>query len=239
MIPQHYDSPHSGRALAGYVSDYPKEEVFDEGLVRKAGPFARFFYALAHCHGELLNYSSVARDSGVDSKTVREYFRILVDALLGVLLEPFNRRRSRAIITRAPKFFLFDVGVAGYVTGRRIVRKAGPENGRSLEHLVLIELLAYRTYRECNFPVAFWRTKSGLECDFVRGAEGAVGIEVKGSARLRPKDLHGIRAFADEHRPKLAIVVCNESAPRRTDDGIWVLPWQAFLERLWGGTVIR
>ena len=115
----------------------------------------------------------------------------------------------------------------------------GPEFRPGLEHLALMELLAYPTYRECSFPVAFWRTKSGLECDFVLGADGAVGIEVKGSTKLRPKDLHGIRAFADEHRPKLAIVVCNESAPRRTADGIWILPWKAFLERLWGGTIVR
>ena len=238
LIPAHYDAAQHRRALAGYVQDYLKEEVFDEGLTRNVAAFARFFDALAFCHGELVNYSNIARDCGVDSKTVREYFQILVDTLLGVFVEPFSRRRSRAVITRAPKFYLFDVGIAGHVIGRRVARAAGPEFGRALEHLVLMELLAWRTYRERDVPVRFWRTKSGLECDFVLGRDGAVAIEVKGSANVRSGDVRALRAYVDEHRPRHAIFVCNESAARRTSDGIWILPWQEFLERLWADEIV-
>lgn len=238
LIPEHYDSWHHRRALAGYVDDYLKEEVFDEGLTRNAPAFSRFFEALAFCHGELLNYSNIARDCGVSSKTVSEYFQILVDTLLGVLIEPFNRRRSRAVITSAPRFYLFDVGVANHVAGRRIERAAGADFGRALEHFVLMELLAYRSYGERDFPVRFWRTKSGLECDFVLGREGDVAIEVKGGASVDRRDLRGLRAFVEEHRPREAVVVCNESAPRRTEDGILILPWERFLERLWGDGVV-
>ena len=239
LIPQHYDTAQYRRALVGYVDDYLKEEVFDEGLTRNVAAFSRFFDALSFCHGELLNFSNVARDCGVDSKTVREYFQILVDTLAGVFVEPFSRRRSRAVITRAPKFYLFDVGVAGHVTGRRIEHAAGPDFGRALEHFVLMELLAYRTYRERDFPVRFWRTKSGLECDFILGRDGAVAVEVKGSAGLHPGDLRGIRAYAEEHRPRHAIVVCNEAAPGRTRDGILILPWERFLERLWTDAIVE
>ena len=236
LIPAHYDAARPARALRGYVDDYLKEEVFDEGLTRNVQAFARFFDAMAFCHGELLNFNAVARDCGVDSKTVREYFQILVDTLAGVFLEPFAVRRSRAVIGRAPKFYLFDVGVAGHLSGRRVQQAAGPEFGRALEHFVLMELLAYRSYRERDLPLRFWRTKSGLECDFVLGREGATAIEVKG--RLREGDLKGLRAYRDEHHPRRAIVVCNEDAPRRTADGIDVLPWQRFLERLWADEII-
>ena len=239
LIPQHYDTKQYRRALAGYVDDYLKEEVFDEGLVRNTPAFSRFFDALSFSHGELVNSSNVARDCGVDSKTVREYFQILVDTLVGTLLEPFSRRRSREVITRAPKFYLFDVGVAGHLMGRRVERPAGPEFGRALEHLVLMELLAYRSYREAELPLRFWRTKSGLECDFVLGREGDVVIEVKGSTRLRPSDLRSIRAYVDEHSPRQAIVVCNERDARRTSDGIWILPWVRFLEQLWSDAVVE
>ena len=220
------------------MDDYLKEEVFDEGLTRNAPAFSRFFDALAFCHGELLNYSNVARDCGVSSKTVKEYFQILVDTLLGVLIEPFSRRRSRAVITSAPRFYLFDVGVANHVAGRRIENAAGPDFGRSLEHFILMELLAYRSYREHEFPVRFWRTKSGLECDFVLGREAEVAIEVKGGSRVRNEELRGLRAFVEEHKPRRAFLVCNERAPRRTDDGVWLLPWEVFLERLWGDGVV-
>ena len=238
LVPQHYDSSQYRRTLAGYVDDYLKEEVFDEGLTRNTAAFSRFFDALSFSHGELLNYSNIARDCGVDSKTVREYFQILEDTLLGTWIEPFSRRRSREVITRAPKFYLFDVGVAGYLIGRRIERPAGPQFGRALEHLVLMELLAYRSYRELDFQLRFWRTKSGLECDFVLGRDGAIAIEVKGSTRIRPSDLRGVRAYADEHRPRHTIVVCNERDARLTNDGIWILPWEQFFQRLWSDAIV-
>ena len=233
LVPVHYDSAHYHRSLAGYVDDYLKEEVFAEGLTRNVAAFARFFDALGFSHGELLNFSSLARDCGVDSKTVREYFQILEDTLLGTLVEPFARRRSRAIVTRAPKFYLFDVGVAGHLRGRRIDRPEGPDFGRALEHFILMELIAWRSYREADFPIRYWRTKSRLEVDFVLGRAGEVAIAVKG-ARVRAGDLRGIRAFADEHAPAFPVVVCAEAAPRRVG-GVEVLPWQLFLERLWSG----
>ena len=237
LVPQHYDAAQYRRALAGYVDDYLKEEVFAEGLTRNAAAFARFFDALGFCHGQVLNFASVARDCGVDAKTVREYFQILVDTLLGVFVEPFARRRSRAVLVRAPKFYLFDVGVAGHLSGRRLDRAAGPAFGQALEHYVLMEILAFRSYRERDVPVRYWRTKSGLEVDFVLGREGDAAIEVKGTRRVRPDDLKGIRAFCEEHRPRRAVVVSNDPAPRRAG-GVDVLPWRTFLERLWAGGIL-
>ena len=233
LVPTHYDTTRYRRALAGYVDDYLREEVFAEGLTRNVAAFARFFDALGFSHGELLNFSSLARDCGVDSKTVREYFQILEDTLLGNLIEPFARRRSRAIVTRAPKFYLFDVGVAGYLAGRRIELARGPDFGRALEHFVLMELLAYRSYAEADFPVRYWRTKSGLEVDFVLGRRGETAIEVKG-ARVRTEDLKGMRAFVEEHGPENALVVCDEPHARRVGP-VDILPWRVFLERLWDG----
>ena len=238
LVPSHYDTPHHRRALAGYVGDYLKEEVLDEGLTRNAPAFARFFDALTFCQGELVNYSNIARDCGVSSQTVREYFQIPVDTLLGVLVEPFRKRRSRAVITSAPRFFLLDVGVANHVAGRRIERAGGPDFGRALEHFILMELLAYRSCRERDFPIRFWRTKSGLECDFVLGRSGETAIEIKGGGVVGKRDLTGIRAFIEEHKPRRALVVSNETAPRRTPDGIEIVPWRRFLGRLWGDGVV-
>ncbi|MDE2677700.1 MAG: AAA family ATPase [Gemmatimonadota bacterium] len=238
LLPAHYDSPSAGEALAAYVDDYLREEVFEEGLTRNAPGFARFFDALSFCHGRMVNHSDVARACGVTSKTVKEYFRILVDTLVGVLVEPFGKRGSRAVVTKAPKFYLFDVGVAGHLMGRRIARPAGEDFGRALEHFILMEILACRAYSGRDFPVRFWRTRSGLECDFVLGTDGAAAVEVVGGGRVGRGDLKGVRAFADEHAPRQAFVVCNDSAPRRTEDGIWILPWELFLEGLWGGEVV-
>lgn len=233
LVPQHYDSTRYRDLLKSYVNDYLKEEVFDEGLTRNIVAFSRFFDALSFSHGEILNFSSIARDCGVDSKTVREYFQILVDTLVGVFVEPYSLRHSRAVIMRAPKFYLFDVGVAGKITGRQFDKNSGPEFGRAFEHFILMELLSYRTYRGQDFPVRFWRTKSGLECDFVLGRKGEIVVEVKGGRNIENKDLRAVRAYNEEYNPRFSIVVSNQKFSRRTEDDILILPWEDFLEQLW------
>jgi len=87
-----------------------------EGLTRNLPAFSRFLDAAAYSHGELTNYSYIARDCGVESKTVKEYYQILVDTFMGTIVEPFKKRQSRQVISRAPKFYLFDVGVWGALT---------------------------------------------------------------------------------------------------------------------------
>ena len=161
LVPSHYETSHFRRAIGSYVTDYLREEVFAEGLIRNIGAFSRFFDALGFSHGNLLNFSSISRDCGVDPKTVREYFRILEDTLLGSFLEPYAKRRNRAILTNTPKFYLFDVGIAGHLMDATPSRAEGSRFGTAFEHFILMELQAYRNYREADFPIRFWRTKSG------------------------------------------------------------------------------
>jgi predicted AAA+ superfamily ATPase len=236
MIPIHYMQEEYEKSLQAYVRDYLKEEVFDEGLTRNIPAFSRFFDAMGYSHGELTNYANIARDCGVDAKTVKEYYQILVDTLLGTMIEPYKKRQDRNVITRACKFYLFDVGVAGAVTHRRIPKEKGEEFGRAFEHFILMEILAHRSYRELFYEVNFWRTKSGLEVDFILG-RGEVAIEVKGTNRVDTPDIRPLRAFIEEYRPARAYVVCNEHSPRM-HEGIRILPWLDFLKMLWNGDVI-
>jgi uncharacterized protein len=236
LVPVHYLDAEYRRSLQAYVVDYLKEEVFDEGLTRNVAAFSRFFDAVGYSHGDLTNYANIARDCGVDAKTVKEYYQILVDTLLGTFVEPWKKRQERQVIGKAAKFYLFDVGVAGAITRRHITEERGEQFGRALEHFVLMEIMAHRSYRDLGYGVHFWRTKSGLEVDFVLG-EGEVAVEVKGTSRLDPSDFRSVRAFVEDNRPRAAIVVCNERAPR-VHEGIEVLPWREFLARLWGGAIL-
>lgn len=236
LVPSHYLTSAYERSLQAYVVDYLKEEVFDEGLTRNVAAFSRFFEAVGYSHGDLTNYANIARDCGVDAKTVKGYYQILVDTLLGTFVPPWKKRQERQVIGKAPKFYLFDVGVAGALSRRRIVEPRGEAFGRALEHFMLMEILAHRSYREIDYPVSFWRTKTGLEVDFVLG-DGEVAIEVKGTSRVDSSDFRSLRVFMEDHRPKKALMVCNEPATR-TASGIDVLPWREFLTRLWGGGII-
>lgn len=239
LLPQHYlaDADSAALSLDAYLRDYLKEEVFDEGLTRNIPAFTRFFEQLAFSHGELLNYSKIASDCGVDAKTVKGYFEILSDTLLGEFILPYQKRVGRDIISRTPKFYLFDVGVVGAFQRRVLSTPSGEAFGKALEHYILMELMAFQSYQRNADPISYWRTKSGLEVDFVLD-HGKIGIEVKGTSVLRGADLRAINAFTEEHKPSRSIVVCNEVMPRRTGN-IEIMPWRHFLEELWAGKIVK
>ncbi len=236
LVPAHYLQHDYRKALRAYTQDYLKEEVFDEGLTRNIPAFSRFFDAMGYSHGELTNYSNIARECGVDSKTVKEYYQILVDTLLGRFVEPFKRRQERQVITRASKFYLFDVGVAGIITKRRVEEEKGELFGKAFEHFILMELAAYESYADLDFGINFWRTKTGMEVDFVLG-KGEVAIEVKGTNRVDKRDLKALKAFSEKYAPRKTLVVCNETR-ERVQDGIRIMPYRNFLNELWDGRVI-
>ncbi|MBI3013246.1 MAG: ATP-binding protein [Elusimicrobia bacterium] len=238
MVPSHYLQPQeeAKRSLVSYVQDYLKEEVFAEGLARNIPAFSRFFDSLGYSHGELTNYSNIARDCGIDAKTVREYYQILMDTLLGIMVEPFKRRQSRDVITKASKFYLFDVGVAGILSKRFIPEERGTEFGKAFEHFILMELRAYSSYKNRLFEIHFWRTKSGQEVDFILG-NGEIAIEVKGTNRVDSTELRGLQKFMEDYHPKKAIIVCNEKEPRN-HRSIHIMPWRIFLSNLWGDAII-
>ncbi len=237
LIPIHYIQDNYKKSLKAYSQDYLKEEVFDEGLTRNVPAFSRFFDAMGYSHGELTNYSNIARECGVDSKTVKEYYQILIDTLLGTRVEPFKKRQERQVITRASKFFLFDVGIAGAITKRHLEEEKGELFGRALEHFIFMEINAHRSYKELDYEINFWRTKSGLEVDFVLGG-GEVAIEVKGTSRIEPRDLRSLKGFIEEYTPQKALMVCNEKE-ERLHHQIRITSWRKFLCDLWEGNIIR
>src|SRR3989344_5638082 len=112
------------------------------------------------------------------------------------------------------KFYLFDVGIANYLAAREVTQLKGDAAGRSFEHYILMELIAYRDYFQKRFDITYWRTKQGLEVDFVLG-DARIAIEVKISTQVHQSDLQGLLAFCEEHPKTIAIVVSQDKAPRK------------------------
>lgn len=240
-LPSHYLSSQPNRALKAYLEDYLTLEIQAEGLVRNLPAFARFVDALRFTHGEMVNYTTISREAGVDAKTVRSYFDILVDTLFGYYVMPFRKRVSRDIISATPKFYLFDVGVANYICKYTFEDLKGPAAGKALEHYILTELIAYKFIREKDFEINYWRTKDGYEVDFVL-ERGRIALEVKISEKLTPADLRGLKLFHKEHQPEKSILICQTPRARHIqedDFGLDVMPIKTFLSHLWAGKIIE
>jgi predicted AAA+ superfamily ATPase len=193
---------------------------------------------IGYTNGQMLNFTNIARDVGIDAKTVKEYYQILVDTLIGYYVEPFHKKVKRDLIQSTPKFYLFDVGIANHLRHRHISILKGEEAGDAFEHYILTELVAYLGLKELDVPLNYWRSKSGLEVDFVLG-RGEVAIETKISSNIDINDIKGLVAFCEDYQPRHALVVCQ--VPRKRviatigKTSIEILPWRDFMENLWGG----
>jgi uncharacterized protein len=240
LIPSHYESPQAQRSLDAFLHDYLKEEIAAEALTRNLAAFTRFLDVVGIMNGELVNYAKIASDVGVDAKTVKGYFEILEDTLLGRFLEPLpSKPGSRKHLVATPKFYLFDPGVAGALRRTEISSLAGAEAGHLLETFIAHELSAFHSYRASRRSMHFYRTKAGAEIDFVLNG-GEVAIEVKLSDHIRGADLRSLNGFLEEFPLARAIIVCLEPRSRIVTAGtksIEILPWEEFCSKLWKGEV--
>jgi len=236
-LPRVYLSERPSRLLASYVGDYLKEEIAAEGIVRNLPSFSEFLAAAALADTELLNYSTIARDCGVSNVTVRSYFEILEDTLLGRRLPAYTKRPKRRVIASA-KFYLADVGVVGSLARRGQVQRRSELYGKAFENWVFHELCAWNAYLERFAKLSYWRLANGTEVDFVVD-DMRLAIEAKATAKVTADHLRGLRAVAQDH-PKVGarIVVSLEQKPRRTEDGILILPAEEFASRLAHGDIL-
>lgn len=238
LIPNHYLSNNTDieYSLQSYVDVYLTDEIRNEGLVRNLAGFARFLEVAGICNGEMLNMSNVARDCGIERTTVQGYYQILEDTLLGYFIPPYSKKIKRDIIKSTPKFYLFDVGVANYLGQRQLNTLKGDIAGKSFEHYILMELIAYIGLQRKRHAITYWRTKTGLEVDFIIG-KGQLAIEIKISEQVHQSDLKGLIAFCEEHPTSQGIVVSQDLKSRKLkiNDKVTlsILPWRVFLTSLW------
>lgn len=211
--------------LASYVTTYLREEVLQEGLTRNIQVFHRFLEAASFSHGSQIEYASIARDIGIDNKTVSAYFDILEDLLIGNRLPVFSKRAKRKL-SQAPKFYFFDVGVYQTIRPRGPLDSVQEVNGAALEGLLLQEMRAINDYLNLEYEFFFWRTRTQLEVDFIAyGPNGLIAIEVKCQSRCDAADLKGLKAFQEDY-PEASCMMMYLGAQKRIVNNIQILPFQ-------------
>jgi predicted AAA+ superfamily ATPase len=236
-LPRHYSSSRVTALLDAYVSDYLKEEIAAEGLVRNLPVFSSFLPVAALSDAELVNFSTIARECGTSSHTIQSYFSILVDTYQGSWLPAFRKRPKRRVIG-APKFYFSDVGTVNYLAKRKSLSPGSELFGKAFENWIHHELRAYLSYKETYAELSYWRLASGIEVDFVIN-DMEFAIEAKASSKIHMDHLRGLRELKVDHpRLRRSTVVCLEPKARRTEDGIEVLPYNEFVARLWSGELL-
>ncbi|MBI4803007.1 MAG: ATP-binding protein [Elusimicrobia bacterium] len=236
LLPRHYSAARAGKLIHAYIGDYLKEEISAEAVSRNVPVFSRFLEAAAFSNGEMVNYNNIASDCGVSGPTIKNYFQILSDTLLGRFVPSFRKKPKRRVIL-APKFYFFDLSLPNFLLKRTEVVPGNEVFGKAIEHFIFQEIKAHSHYSGLEYETAYWRTASQLEVDFVLGG-GEVALEIKGVKEVLPGHLKGLKAFGEEYSTRRRIAVSLDTSPRLVD-GIEILPWKIFLEKLWSEEIIR
>ena len=237
MLPSVFLSEEPDEVLDDYINVYLQEEIAGEGLVRQLPKFERFLEAAALTNSQGINYSNIASDVMMSRDSIREWYGILYDTMIGFAIPPYTRTKKRKAV-ETERFYYFDVGLVRFLLNLTEVSDTHSEYGKLFESYIAQELSAYLDYGRKRERLSYWRTRqSSFEVDFTIGDQ--VAVETKTTKLVNEKkDLRGLRALKEEGIFKKYIVVSRDEISRTTDDGILMLPWTVFLDELWDGKIV-
>lgn len=234
MIPRHYLAEDATDRIEAYVKVYLDEEIRDEAAVQDIDAFERFMEVAAISDGEMLNYSNIAADCGVSAKTVKSYYQILYDTLLGYEIPAYRKVVKRQVV-QTPKFYYFDVGLANYLMGRYSLRRGTDDYGHAFEHFVMQEIIAYRGYFRRREEISYWHTYNNQEVNAVIG-DAKVAIEIKSGEQVKASHKKGLKAFKEEH-PECRLILVSLDPITRVSGDIEIINISDFLKMLWNGEI--
>lgn len=234
LLPASFTCDDPDGFLSDYVGLYVKEEIEAESVVRSLPPFWKFLRTVAASSGDIVNFENTARDIGISGVSVREWYNILTDTLIGFEVPPFRKTKIRKP-NASSKYYLFDVGVTRKLQGLSAIDDGSAEFGRYFENYIAAEIRSALDYSGIDREgLSYWHAQSGQEVDFI--IQDKVAVEVKSARRVSKRDLKGLMALMEEGLMEKYILVSREDYPQLLDNGILILPYKVFLEELWKGS---
>lgn len=219
--------------LDSYVNTYLTEEIFAEQLVRNITPFKQFLRLAAQSNGAILNFKKIGEDLSIDGKTVKTYFEILQDTLIGFYL-PVTSKSFRKQQLTSPKFYLFDTGVTRAIEGvSHFQIDSSQEYGRLFEHWYIAEFFKLNSYKDSPFEMSYLMTKGGVEVDLVLSAprQKEVFVEIKSTRNVQDFHLKNLKSLKKDYPDNRYICISRDSVSR-TRDGIDILNWRESFQEL-------
>lgn len=221
--------------LKSYVKSYLQEEILVEQLTRQVEPFKDFLEVAAQMNGEIINYSKISKDVGVSDQTVKSFFQILEDTLVGYTLHPFHRsirKRQR----ESPKFYFFDLGVVRALS-RKIrlpLIQGTSEFGKAFEHFIILEIFRISEYLNNDFRLSYLRTKDDAEIDLVieRPGEPDFLLEIKSTHKILESDVKTLNHFQKDWDKKSEAAVWSMDPVSKKINSVSCYYWKDGLKKL-------
>lgn len=232
--------------LFSYVETYLKEEIFQEGLTRNLNDFTKFIELAGRYHGQILNLENIAREVGKSGDTVKSWFQILKDTLVGYTIDPYPLNLMPKE-SKHPRFYFFDCGVARAAEGISTLSEIPERKGFYFETLILNELKTYFEVKKKQHKIFYYSVSSWGDLDFVievkkktmSAPSQLIGIEVKYSKVWKPEFDKVLSKILTERKKQMIKSIGIYTGDKRlTRNSIEVLPLNLFIELLWSGKLI-
>ena len=221
--------------LESYVENYLKEEILQEQIIRNIQPFKNFLEIMAQLNGETINYSRFAREIGADHKTIQNYFSILEDTLIGFFLPAYSRS-IRKQQQKAPKFYLFDIGVKRALEGILTlpIKKHTFSFGKAFEHFLILECVKLNHYLRRYYKFSYFKTKNGLEIDLIiqKPDKKEILVEIKSTSAVRKDHVSKLNKFSQDWDTAHSKQLWSLDSQIQNIQGVKCLPWQIALKKI-------
>lgn len=220
--------------LRAYALTYIKEEIIAEQIIRKLDPFREFLEIAAQSNGKIINFSKIAEDVRVDTKTIISYFSILEDTLLGILLPSFHRsiRKQQRV---NPKFYYFDTGVKRALdrTLSLPIQEGTYMYGNAFEHFIITEIIRLARYRYPDWRFSYLKTGGGAEIDLIIDRPGMAEalIEIKSSDNIGERDIRMLDRFTEDFIHAEAFCISRDRV-KKIISNVTCLCWEEAIKEL-------
>lgn len=212
--------------LRMYVKTFLERDIRDLASFRDLTPFVKLQRYMAHTTGELANYSSIAKETGVSVPTVQRYIRYMELSYQSVTLPAWFTNPVKKLV-KAPKIHFIDSGVL-----RAVLQKKGTLTGNEYESAIVSEV--YKQIKTYNLPLAYYhlRTQDGREVDLLLEAEDYfIAIEIKMTEHVNHTDTRHLRDLQSIlNKPlKQSFILSNDVQTHYLDNNVTAMHAAAFL----------
>jgi uncharacterized protein len=216
-----------GTWLNSYIQTYVQRDVRLLRNISNLAAFNRFIYLCANYAGQILNRDELAKQTGVDTKTILAWLGLLENSYIIYLLQPWYNNMNKRIV-KSPKLYFYDTGLLCHLLGIKSTASLKKNNayGALFENWVITEIRKNNFNAGQNEGMYYFRDNVGNEVDLITEKnEAPLAIEIKAAAKVSSSMLKGLQFWQKNQAQGQAILLHAGNTNEIINDTLGIVPW--------------
>ncbi len=214
-----------------YIRTYVERDVRQLKNIENTALFTKFLRLCAGRTGQMVNQSALSNECGIDVRTVNSWLSVLESTYVIRLLQPFHRNFNKRI-TRSPKLYFVDTGLACSLLGIRSIEELTVSHfkGALVENLFIMEIVKNSLNNASTTSFHYWHENNGVEVDLIVDSGNHFHpIEIKSAQTYSADFLRNLKKFRSYSKVTEGTLLYNGEMEFRSEDGFNVMNWKTFL----------